>query len=127
MTLGKLEHVNLTVSDPDRTAKMLEDVFGWTVRWKGPSLGGGYTVHVGTEDDYVALYANPKSEAREGDSFTLVGAVNHLGVLVDDLSVLEARVKQAGLTPVNHQTYEPGSRFYFFDQDKIEYEVVSYA
>lgn len=127
MALGKLEHVNLTVSNPDRTAKMLEDIFGWHVRWSGPSLGGGYTVHVGTDDDYVALYTNPKSEAVEGEPYTKVGAVNHLGVLVEDLDLLEAKVKEAGYEPVNHQTYEPGSRFYFFDKDHIEYEVVSYS
>lgn len=127
MTLGKLEHVNLTVSNPDRTAKMLGDIFGWHVRWSGPSLGGGYTVHVGTDDDYVALYTNPKSEAVEGEPYTKVGAVNHLGILVDDLDMLEEKVKEAGFEPVNHQTYEPGSRFYFFDKDHIEYEVVSYS
>lgn len=126
MALGKLEHVNLTVSNPDRTANMLEEIFGWHVRWSGPSLGGGYTVHVGTDDDYVALYSNPKSAAVDGEPYTKVGAVNHLGVLVDDLDLLEEKVKAAGYEPVNHQTYEPGSRFYFFDKDNIEYEVVSY-
>ena len=46
---------------------------------------------------------------------------------VDDLDATEARVVAAGLTPFNHGDYAPGRRFYFFDPDGIEYEVVSYA
>ena len=34
---------------------------------------------------------------------------------------------EAGLKPFNHADYEPGRRFYFFDWDHIEWEVVSYA
>ena len=30
------------------------------------------------------------------------------------------------LEPFNHDDYEPGRRFYFFDWDGIEFEVVSY-
>ncbi len=32
-----------------------------------------------------------------------------------------------GLQPLGHDDYEPGRRFYFFDWDGIEFEVVSYA
>lgn len=31
-----LEHVNLTVPDPDATAAWLCEVFGWHIRWQGP-------------------------------------------------------------------------------------------
>ena len=54
---ARLEHVNVTVSDPDRSAALLQRLFGWRVRWSGPALGGGRTVHVGTDDQYLALYA----------------------------------------------------------------------
>ena len=33
----------------------------------------------------------------------------------------------AGLEPFGHDNYDPGERFYFFDWDGIEFEVVSYA
>ena len=46
---------------------------------------------------------------------------------VDDLDAAEAVVKAAGLEPFNHADYEPGRRFYFFDWDGIEFEMVSYA
>jgi len=31
------------------------------------------------------------------------------------------------LTPSGHGDYEPGRRFYFYDWDGIEFEMVSYA
>ena len=34
--------------------------------------------------------------------------------------------QRCGLTPFSHGDYEPGRRFYFFDPDGIEYEVISY-
>ena len=123
-----LEHVNMTVSDPDKTAEMLSDLFGWEVRWSGDSIHGGRSVHVGNEADYVALYSVGKPRALgENENYRLAGAVNHLGILVDDLAAAEKRILEYGIETHSHQTYEPGSRFYFHDHDGIEYEVVSYA
>lgn len=127
MSIAKFEHVNVTVSDPKKTADMLVRLFGWRVRWEGPSKMGGYTVHVGTDDDYVALYALPDQERPEQDSYHSTGSVNHFGILVDDLADAEARILEAGYKTHSHQTYDPGSRFYFHDHDGIEFEVVSYA
>ena len=53
--------------------------------------------------------------------------LGRLNLCVDDLDAIEAKVVDAGLRPFNHGDYEPGRRFYFFDPDGIEYEVVSYA
>ena len=44
MSTGLLEHVNITVSDPERSAKLLCDLFGWHLRWQGPSMLGGRTI-----------------------------------------------------------------------------------
>lgn len=123
MTTGTLEHVNVTVSDPDRTADMLSRLFGWHRRWEGPAKLGGYTVHVGTDDAYVAVYRYPDGQAPALDS----GRLNHIGVVVDDLDAAEARVREAGYQPFNHGAYEPGRRFYFLDTDQVEFEVISYA
>ena len=41
-----LEHVNISVSDPHRTAAMLEKLTGWTRRWEGPAMNGGRTIHL---------------------------------------------------------------------------------
>ena len=68
MNTGTLEHVNVTVSDPNRTADMLGRLFGWHRRWEGPAKAGGYTVHVGTDDAYVAVYRYAPGEAPALDS-----------------------------------------------------------
>ena len=125
MALPRIEHVNVTVSDPDRAAAIMEKLFGWKVRWQGPSMSGGRTIHVGSDSHYVALYTDPKAAYRP-DDFLKGRPLNHIGVEVDDLDATEGRVIEAGLTPFSHGDYEPGRRFYFFDPDGIEYEVVSY-
>ena len=60
------------------------------------------------------------------DTYRTTGGLNHIGVVVDDLGAVEARVKAAGLVPHSHADYEPGRRFYFDDHDGTEWEVVSY-
>lgn len=127
MTAPVLEHVNLTVSDPAKTAAMLHDIFGWAVRWQGASLGGGTTYHVGNETTYLALY-NPNADTSAPPrSYDTINGLNHVGIVVDDLDATETRVKAAGFKTTNHGDYEPGKRFYFHDHDGIEFEVVSYA
>ena len=123
---ARLEHVNVSVADPDRTAALLEALFGWRVRWAGPAGSGGRTVHVGTEDQYLAVFSRADSDGTpRGWAKGL--PLNHIAVVVDDLAAMEARVAAAGLVPFGHGDYEPGRRFYFFDPDGIEFEVVSYA
>lgn len=126
MTKATLEHANITVSDPQRSAALLRDLFGWHIRWEGPAMLGGHTIHIGTDDSYVALYTN--ADVRVADpAFNKGEPLNHIGVTVDDLDAVEAKVVAAGLEPFNHGDYEPGRRFYFFDWNGIEWEVVSYA
>ena len=43
-----------------------------------------------------------------------------------DLAAAERVVLDHGLETFNHGDYPPGRRFYFFDWDGIEFEVVSY-
>lgn len=121
-----LEHVNLTVRDCEASARLLQDLFGWHVRWQGPAMNNGRTVHVGTGDSYVALYS-PPPELMAPAPFAKGVPMNHVGIVVDDLDATEARVIAAGLEPFSHGDYEPGRRFYFFDENGIEFEVVSYA
>lgn len=127
MGLGRLEHVNITVSDPPKTAAMLVDLFGWHIRWSGPSRSGGQTIHVGSDGQYLAVFAPNAPAAEYEKAGAKRGGLNHLGVEVDDLDAAEARVVAAGFEPFNHDDYDPGRRFYFLDSDGIEFEVVSYA
>lgn len=126
MTQAFIEHVNITVGDPDRTATMLKNIFGWHERWRGPSQLGGRTIHVGTDSHYLALYAENASDG-SAKAHHKGKPLNHIGIQVDDLDAVEAKVLAAGLTPYSHDNYEPGRRFYFFDEDGVEFEVVRYA
>ena len=122
MPTGFLEHANITVSDPERSSALFQELCGWHERWRGPSQMGGRTIHVGSERDYLAIYTNDKPRERYAKGLPL----NHVGLVVDDLARAEQIVRDAGLEPFGHDDYDPGRRFYFFDWDGIEFEIVSY-
>ena len=125
MSTPRLEHVNVNVSDPDRAARLMQALFGWHVRWQGAARDGGLTIHVGSSEQYIALHAG-RGVVYGADDFAKGRPLNHIGVEVDDLGEVEAKVVAAGLRPFGHDNYDPGRRFYFLDPDGIEYEVVSY-
>ena len=122
MAKGRLEHANISVTDPERSAALLTELLGWEERWRGPSLKYGRSVHIGAEHDYIALYTGDhvKGEFAKGHP------LNHIAFTVDDLDAAEKIVAEHGLEPFGHDDYEPGRRFYFFDWDGIEFEVVGY-
>ncbi len=124
---SRIEHINFTLKDPLATAGILGDLFGWRIRWQGDAIAGGFTVHVGTETDYFALYTGPggKQTAAQ-NNYSQLGGLNHVGIVVDDLDAVEVKVLAAGFRTTNHGDYEPGRRFYFHDTDGIEFEIVSY-
>jgi catechol 2,3-dioxygenase-like lactoylglutathione lyase family enzyme len=122
MSQGRIEHVNLTVTDIERSAALFESLLSWRQRWRGEAMSGGETIHVGEESTYLALYTDRRDHAGQAKGRPL----NHVGLLVDDLDAAERIVLEHGLETFNHGDYEPGRRFYFFDWDGIEFEVVSY-
>lgn len=121
-----IEHVNITVSDAERAARILTDLFGWRERWRGPAKDGGSTIHVGSDEAYVAIYTE-KHEDGTPKGYAKGAPLNHIGVQVDDLDAVEAKAIALGLTPFSHGDYAPGRRFYILDADGVEYEIVSYA
>jgi catechol 2,3-dioxygenase-like lactoylglutathione lyase family enzyme len=126
MNTATLEHLNITVSNPEQTADLLCALFGWHIRWQGDAMMGGRTVHVGGDNSYLALYTHEKTSSNGSSTYSRHGGLNHVGVVVDDLDMVEQRVVAAGFEPTNHGDYEPGRRFYFDDHDGIEFEVVEY-
>lgn len=123
MPTGSMEHANLTVSDIERSSALFQKLLGWHERWRGEARNGGETIHVGNATTYLALYTDRQPHER----FAKGAPLNHVGFTVDDLEAAERVVVDAGLVPFNHAGYAPGRRFYFFDWDGIEFEVVSYA
>ncbi|QMU56945.1 MAG: VOC family protein [Boseongicola sp.] len=126
MAQARLEHVNLTVTDPKATAAWIERIFGWKIRWQGAGMQTGHTIHIGEDDTYLALFTYGDAQKGNETSYHTVGGLNHVAVVVDDLDATEQRVIAEGFTPKSHADYEPGRRFYFYDGDGIEFEVVQY-
>lgn len=124
--MTRLEHVNVTVADPDATAQVLCGLFGWRIRWSGGGMQTGRSVHVGNDDSYVALFSYGDDQAPAIDSYRTRAGLNHIAVVTDDLEGTEQRIIAAGYTPGEHYDYEPGRRFYFTEENGIEIEVVSY-
>ena len=125
--MARLEHANITVGDAAKTAALLERVFGWSIRWEGPALSGnGFSTHVGSEVDYLALYQPKTTTSGTRSSYSKQGELNHVGIVVENLAVVEAAVRAEGYEPHSHQDYEPGERFYFSDENEIEYEIIAY-
>lgn len=125
----KLEHVNISVANPELTAATLERLFDWQIRWSGEALDEGFTVHVGEPQNgasYLALYSSPEPRDNNDRSHHQVANLNHIAITVDNLEEVENRVVSEGLTPFGHRDYEPGRRFYFNLVDDLEIEVVSY-
>ena len=91
MSSLRIEHVNITVADPERTAALMEALFDWCVRWSGRSQNGGHTVHVGSAEHYLALHT-PGRTAQRPEPFGKGRPLNHIGLEVDDLDATEARV-----------------------------------
>lgn len=81
MPVGQIEHANLTVTDPERSAALFAKLLGWRERWRGPSQMGGVTIHVGSDTTYLALYTKDGVTGGYRKGVPL----NHVGLVVDDL------------------------------------------
>ncbi|MBX2847588.1 MAG: VOC family protein [Acidiferrobacterales bacterium] len=122
-----VEHINVTVSNPKLVAEVLCQIFTWHIRWSGDALDNGTTIHVGTDESYLALYSHPEMTINSELDYKTVANLNHIGIVVDDLDAIEEKVLAAGFKPFSHRDYEPGRRFYFLMHDDIEIEVISYS
>ena len=94
-----LEHANITVSDPEKTAAWMQTVFGWRIRWQGPALNTGYTVHVGTDAQYLALYCPADLQKAPSGPDGFLGGLNHIGVCVRSCGLRIPREKSGVYTP----------------------------
>ena len=121
----RLEHVNLTVSDVERSVAFYRGVFGFGVRWQGTVDEGRPAAHVGGDDFYLALF-EARGEGRASIDYGAVG-INHFGFVVDDLDALKRRLDELGVHRHLEADYDPGRRSYFLDPDGHEVEIVEYA
>ncbi|GAA0414162.1 hypothetical protein GCM10009133_23140 [Cocleimonas flava] len=126
MKPATLEHINVTVKDPDELASLFCRLFDWKIRWSGAALNNGRTVHVGSDDSYLALYTHKQAIETRSRNPEKINNLNHVGIVVSGIDEVESKVKEEGYKPFNHGEYEPGRRFYFM-VDELEIEVVDYS
>lgn len=122
-----IEHLNISVSNPDKTAQLLCNLFDWKIRWSGESMDDGYTVHVGSSDSYLALYSNKHMSPKQQYSHNAVNNLNHIGVVVDDLISYETKARSLVLKPNNHRDYGHCNSFYVVDESDLEIEIICYV
>lgn len=120
-----IEHVNLTVSDLDRSIAFYARLFDYELRWSRRDGSDRDAAHVGDGRFYLALFQAETLAAAPRPGYDRVG-LNHFGVVVEDLDEMRERLRALGVTPTSEQDYEPGRRLYFFDPDGIEVELVEY-
>ncbi len=120
----RLEHVNLTVSDLDRSIAFYSDLLDFSVRWKGDLGPGRPAAHVGDDRCYLALF-QATAEGEVPYDYAAPG-YNHMGFVVDDLEDAEKRLERLGAEHGPISDYEPGRRLYCFDPDGHEVELVQY-
>ena len=119
-----LEHVNLTVTDLDRSIAFYCDLLDLHVRWKGDLEDGRLGAHVGDDRNYLALFEATNDGAAPYD-YSRPG-INHFGWVVEDLDEARRRIDELGATIHLDADYEPGRRVYTFDPDGHEIELVEY-
>lgn len=125
-----LEHINITMDDVDSSAAELARISGWHIRWQGGAIDDGRSIHIGTDDFYLALYSGAdrqKLKTDKKDNYNRLAAINHIGIMVDNLDEMEAHLVTLGYAPYSHQDDDPGRRFYFRNSDGIEFELVCYG
>ena len=122
----RLEHANLSVTDPDATTRFLQAAFpDFRVRGEGKDGLGRPWRHVGNNDFYVALQSVPHNPGRApyGNDVGL----NHLGWEVDNLDALVERMREAGFEPnLSADDHPARNRRYFYDPDGNDWEFVTY-
>ena len=120
-----LEHANVTVKDLEQSIDFYRDLMGFEVRWRGTVSSGSPAAHVGTDRFYLALFE--ASRDGEFDRDYESPGLNHVGFVVDDLDAKRRKLADLGLDVHLEGEYEPGRRFYFYDPNGLEVELVEYA
>jgi hypothetical protein len=52
----RLEHVNVTSPNPQKTANWMQKFFDWSMQWEGDTQDNGYSIHIGDTNSYIAIY-----------------------------------------------------------------------
>ncbi len=125
-----LEHVNMTVSNLERSVAFYRELLGLKVRWeRAATAEESAAAHVGDDEQYIAFF-EAQGAAKDGRfaarDYDTVG-FNHFGFVVADLDGKVAWLRKQGLEVRVPAEYDPGRRAYFDDADGFEIELVEYV
>ncbi len=130
----RLEHANIVVTAVEPTIRFVTAAFpGWRVRGRGNEPFAGMPrewVHVGDDDNYLALTAYDLPSGAKGRARDLKSAapgLAHVGFEVADLDAVVARLKAAGFEADHWGPGHPHRRnVYYIDGEGLEFEFVEY-
>jgi catechol 2,3-dioxygenase-like lactoylglutathione lyase family enzyme len=129
MSIATLEHVNLTVSNLERSLRFVQTALpDWRVRgesrmdWFGKPI---QWVHVGTDQVYLALQSGGEGLALDWQSHHT--GVKHVGLVVSNLDATVARLTEAGFA-LDHWGGSSAYRrsAYFVEAGSVQFEFVEY-
>ncbi len=125
----QLEHANLTVPDVDEAIRFVQTAFpDFKIRWDGKSFIGSRTVHIGTDETYLALNDARHDAAEPWVPYSGKPGLNHLGYEVDDADGVRERLAAAGYNDSTVPNEHPHrKRVYFHDAFGNDWEFVEYT
>ena len=127
----RLDHVNISVVNLDRTLAFLHIAFPvFRVRGGGTGTFDGGTsewLHVGLDDVYVSLNASSRIlESRKKPDENWETGINHAGFVVEDVEALQRKYETAGFECELVKELRSRKRMYVADADGIIWEFIQY-
>lgn len=117
-----LEHIHLNVDSLAASRDFLQAALPAIVlRGCGDAPGYGPWLHIGDEDSFIALTEAPGSAPPAG--------LRHIGLVVDDVEALMARLQAAGYAPADSSALDSHPyrrRVYYVDGNGLDWEFVQY-
>lgn len=129
MKTDRLEHVNMTVDNIDEVVRFVRTALPtWEVRGDGEMDWFGkpiHWLHIGTDDNYLALQDGGEGEALHWTGHR-IGA-KHVGVVVDSVDTVVARLRAAGFELDHWGGDHPQRRSaYVIAPGSLQFEFVEY-
>lgn len=125
----RIEHVNLVVDDIPSTLAFLQAALpSWRVRGEGNSEWYGTPrrwLHFGDSHHYITL--NDQGKGRNRDLRGLGVGLAHIGLEVDDVDAVAARLRAVGQEATTIGADHPHRKsVYFTDPAGFEFEFIEY-
>jgi glyoxylase I family protein len=117
--VSRMEHVQLTVADLERSIEWYGRVFDFSVRWTD-----GRTAHVGTDRFYVAVTERDGIGPAARDATR--ARIAHFAFTTADLAAFSERLDEAGIEPVRGVRRWHGDSLSLRDPDGNAIEVVEH-